>query len=350
MSEFRFLSENIKKSSIALNILLFVFTFVTTIIAGTMWTNKDFTDLNNWGYGLEYAILIITFLSAHEFGHYIAARKHSVDSTLPYYIPMPIPFFINFGTFGAVIKTRSPITTRRALFDIGISGPLAGFVVCVIFLVIGLATLPGKEFIYSIHPEYLAQGGRIPTTSLHFGDTILYYIMSNLLANPNGWLPPMNEIYHYPLLNVGWFGLFVTTLNLLPFGQLDGGHILYAMFGQLQSKIARISWWIILIIGFGSILQGIYLYIIQDYSISSNTGLYDLILPILNWFKETVPWYMNGWGGWLFWALITRFFIKLDHPPIWDDTPLSSNRKKLGWIAIVVLLLSFSYNGIYIIE
>ena len=351
MSEFTYINTKLRKKPIFLNIVLFCVTIVTTIVAGTMWANKDFTDLNNWHYGLEYSFLILLFLTAHEFGHYFAARKHNVDSTLPYYIPMPFPFFINFGTFGAVIKTRSPINSRKALFDIGIAGPLAGFVVCVTYLIIGLSTLPGKEFIYQIHPEYLTlYNGEIPTTSLHFGDTLMYYLMSQVFANPNGWLPPMNDIYHYPLLNVGWFGLFVTTLNLLPFGQLDGGHITYAMFGKNQGRIARIVWWVILIIGIGSLLHTLYLFILEDFPNSLDSWLFGAIFPVLEWIKNTIPFYMDGWGGWLFWALITRFYIKLDHPQLIDYTALTDNRKLLGWISIIILLLSFSYNGIYFVD
>lgn len=335
-----------------IHLLLFAATFITCMISGTQWANQDFTDLLNWHYGLTYSILILAFLSAHEFGHYFAARYHKVDTTLPYYIPMPLPFILNFGTFGAVIKTKSPIPSRKALFDIGVAGPLAGFVVCCLYLIVGLMTLPTIDFIYNIHPEYLIKyNGQIPAVSLFFGDTLLYSIFAKIFANPSGFLPPMNEIYHYPLLNVGWFGLFVTTLNMLPFGQLDGGHVLYSMFGsKIQYKVAKYSWWIIIAVGAGSFFQLLFELFQYDYPSDLYIFLQNSLLPVLIWIKQNMGWYMNSWGGWIFWALITKFFIKLKHPPVLDDEKIGNNRMIIGWFAIIVLLLSFSYNAIYIIE
>lgn len=340
-----------KKNNYFLHIALFAATFVTSMISGTQWVFKDFFEITNWQYGFTYAVLLMTFLSFHEFGHYFASRYHKVDATLPYYIPMPLPFIINFGTFGAVIKTRSPIPNRKALFDIGVSGPVAGFVVSFAILVYGLLTLPPIDYLYSIHPEYLLNyGGRIPTTDLHFGDTILYYVLSNVLANPNGFLPPMNEIYHYPFLCVGWFGLFVTTLNLLPLGQLDGGHICYAMFGKLQSKISKVFWWFMIIIGAGSFFEMLYELLKIENSNRLIISLQNLLLPLLSDLRDAIPWFFNCWGGWLFWAIITKFFIKLDHPPVPGDENIGSGRKALGWFAFAILILSFSFNGIYFVE
>jgi membrane-associated protease RseP (regulator of RpoE activity) len=342
---------NLKKYVIV-HILLFVVTFVTTSIAGVLWSGQDYTNLSNISVGFTYAVLILGFLSAHEFGHYFAARIHGIDATLPYYIPfLPILGLPNFGTLGAVIRTRTPIASRKALFDVGVSGPIAGFIVCLIFLYLGLANLPGKEFIYNIHPEYLKlYNGEIPTTSLFFGDTFLYSIFVKLFANPNGWLPPMNEIYHYPLLNVGWFGLFVTTLNMLPLGQLDGGHVTYAMFGNKQFVISKIFWWIIVIIGFGSLFNMAYIELQSDSPNSWYIYLQDFLMPILTWMKQNIPWYFKGWDGWLFWAVITRLFLKLNHPLVGSDEPLDTRRMIIGWIAIAIFILSFSYNGIYFVE
>ncbi len=340
-----------KKSPLILHIGLFAVTFVTCMIAGTQWAFKDFTDVLNWHFGFQYAVLIMTFLSAHEFGHYFASRYHKVDATLPYYIPFPIPSAINFGTFGAVIRTRTQIPSRKALFDIGAAGPLAGFVVAFGFLAYGLATLPPIDFIYNIHPEYIAlYGGNIPQTSLHFGDTILYWIMSNLLANPNGFLPPMNEIYHYPFLNVGWFGLFVTSLNMIPIGQLDGGHIIYAMFGKLHAKIARVAWGVLLFLGVLSLVAVAYDLLKIDSPNSIILSLQNMLLPGLTWIKVNLPFVYQSWFGWLVWAGITKFFIKLDHPPVIDNSDIGSVRQALGWFTLAILILSFSFNGIYFLE
>lgn len=333
-----------------LHVLLFAFTFLTCTIAGVQWAFKDFSDAMNWHYGLTYAVLILGFLSAHEFGHYFAARYHKVDATLPYYIPFPLPIFINFGTFGAVIKTRTPIRSRNALLDIGAAGPIAGFIVCVGYLIYGFATLPPIDFLYQIHPEYITKyGGAIPATSLHFGDTLLYHVLAMLFANPNGFLPPMNEVYHYPFLNVGWFGLFVTSLNLLPIGQLDGGHIVYAMFGGKHARIARRAWRVLLVFGLFSLFAVAYDLLQFEYPNSIYIFLQDSLLPLLSFIK-TKPFIYNMWTGWLVWAIITRFVIKLDHVPVPDTEPLSTGRKIVGWLCFAILILSFSYNGIYVIE
>jgi membrane-associated protease RseP (regulator of RpoE activity) len=321
------------------------------MIAGTGWAGKNFFDIANWHFGITYSILILTFLAAHEFGHYFTARHYGVAATLPYFIPMPLPIQPNFGTFGAVIKTRSPIPSRKALFDIGAAGPIAGFIVCVSYLIYGLSTLPPIDYIYQIHPEYLSQfGGKIPPVSLHFGDTLLYTIMSEIFANPDGFLPPMNEIYHYPFLCVGWFGLFVTALNMLPIGQLDGGHITFAMFGKKHITIAKTLWWFIFAIGIFGALGTLYQYFTQETGEQTFYLFKDLLYPGLSWLNDNFPWIYQSWAGWLFWAVVTRFFIKLKHPPIDDMEPLDPRRRMIGWLTLAILLLCFSFNGIYFIE
>lgn len=343
-----------KKYPYIKNILLFLVTFATCIVAGTLWSGNDYTEITNWSHGITYAVLIMTFISAHEFGHYFAARKHKVDTTLPFYIPfLPIPYILplTFGTFGAVIKTRSPIPSSKALFDIGAAGPIAGFIVCVIYLIYGLQTLPGIEFIYNIHPEYITKyGGNIPEISLFFGDTLIYWIFTELFTNPEGFLPPMNEIYHYPFLCVGWFGLFVTALNMLPLGQLDGGHVTYAMFGKMQRKISRVFWWFMVALGAGSLFGWIYGLLLPEPDNLLLEIVRGVTLPPLQLVKDYAPWYFSGWEGWLFWAFITKMFIKLDHPPIEIEEDIGPERKAVGWFALLILALCFSYNGIYFVE
>ncbi len=339
-------------SPLYVHILLFAVSFFTTALAGAMWANKDYTNLVNIQYGLTYATLILFFLAAHEFGHYFASKIHKVDASLPYFIPFPpLLYMPTFGTFGAVIKTRTPILSKRALFDIGAAGPIAGFIVCIVFLIIGFATLPPKEFIYTIHPEYrMLANGVIPSAGMHFGDTLLYSAFASIFANPNGWLPPTNEIYHYPLLNVGWFGLFVTTLNLLPIGQLDGGHICYALFGKHQEKIARYFFWILIILSVGSILGMLYDILQYDDPSSIYVFLQDLLLPVLSKMKVAIPWFFQSWNGWLLWALLGRFLFKFKHPEVYDEQPLNTTRKVIGWFCIAIFILSFSYNGLFVVE
>ncbi|TAK55333.1 MAG: site-2 protease family protein, partial [Bacteroidetes bacterium] len=234
---------------------------------------------------------------------------HSVNTTLPFYIPAP-PFLVNpFGTLGAVIRIREPLRERKALFDIGIAGPLAGLVATFLVLIAGFITLPDKAFLYTIHPEYL-KGIYPPEPGLAFGDS-LFFIFLKVSFSGSGFIPPMNEIYHYPFLCAGWFGLFITAMNLLPVGQLDGGHILYALLGTKQGIISRIFLVIIILLGVSS-------------------------------FLPFVPWvYEPSMTGWLLWAAILYFIIKIDHPPIPDETPLDTKRKILGWATLIFFIFIF---------
>ncbi|MCK9408616.1 MAG: site-2 protease family protein [Bacteriovoracaceae bacterium] len=291
---------------------LFIATFFTTTVAGVSWLNIDPFDLSNFVYGLPYSIGILFILSCHEFGHYFAARYHGVNATLPYYIPTPsLPGFLNFGTFGAVIKTLSPVPSKKVMFDIGVAGPIAGFIATVGLLMYGFTHLPGKEFILQIHPEYFTQESQ--GIGLRFGSSLLYDFFSIILTDgANDFVPPMTEMYHYPFLITGWFGLFVTAMNLIPVGQLDGGHLSYTMFGDRHRIVSRISFGIIFIIG----AMG--------------------FLPLLG--IETT----FGWSGWIFWTLILLFVVKLYHPPVEDETELDPTRRLIGWLTFGILAVSFS--------
>ncbi|MBE2281439.1 MAG: site-2 protease family protein [Ignavibacteriaceae bacterium] len=230
-----------------INLILVLITFVTTVIAGAQWVlGYGVLDVSQLYHGLPYAFSILFMLGTHEFGHYFASLAHKVKVTLPYFIPFPsIEGFLNFGTMGAVIKTKSPIQNKTALFDIGIAGPVAGFIASIGLVIYGFSTLPGKDYILGIHPDYDTLEYGAAGVSLIFGDNILFSVLRDMFANsPDGFIPPMNEIYHYPYLCVGWFGLFVTALNLIPVGQLDGGHIMYAMFG---SKVQKIVAWVFML-------------------------------------------------------------------------------------------------------
>lgn len=306
-----------EKNNYFLHITLFIVTFVTSVFAGAIWTAgyEDELSITFLLNGLQYAFAIMFFISCHEFGHYFAAMYHRVKATLPYYIPFPpIPFFLNFGTLGAVIRTKSPVTTKKAMFDIGIAGPIAGFIACIIILVYGFLNLPGEEFILAIHPDYFNPDYGNGEMALEFGDTILFSLLRYLLTDSTQFVPPMSEIYHYPFLCVGWFGLFVTAMNMIPVGQLDGGHISYTMFGsKIHTNVSAVSVITLFVLGIIGFLE---------VSLSLNLGI--------------------GWSGWLFWCLILYFVIKIKHPPIYDETPLDDRRRTLGYISFVIFLLSFS--------
>jgi membrane-associated protease RseP (regulator of RpoE activity) len=317
---------------------LFLVTLATTTVAGMLWQNK--TDLSDIAVGLPYAFTALFILTCHEFGHYFAARLHRVRTTLPFYIPLPpVPGMINFGTLGAVIRTREPIPGRVALFDIGIAGPIAGFIASIIILAVGFMTLPGEEFLLAIHPDYdFALGAAVSAEhglSLRFGSTLLYDFMQSVFARPGAYVPPMSEMYHYPLLITGWFGLLVTALNLLPAGQLDGGHVTYAMFGSAQRFVGRITFALLLFFGGMGFLP----------SLLDLVGLTEMAIGLV----DAIPGYEAlFWPGWLFWAILIAVFIKIEHPPVPMDEELTPRRRMLGWFSFVMLVLSLSPAPIYI--
>lgn len=310
----------IKAKQILLHSGLFLLTLLTTTIAGVVWLNIDPFDLRNLTYGLPYSLSLLFILTCHEFGHYIAARYHGVQATLPYYIPFPnfvIPYLYNpFGTMGAVIRTKSPIPSKKVLFDIGVAGPLAGFAATLIVLIYGFTHLPDTSFIITIHPNYFIEPQ--PAVGLKFGSTILYDFLSALLTDPTKeFVPPMSEMYHYPYLCTGWFGLFVTAMNLIPVGQLDGGHISYAMFGYRHKILANAAMIVLLILGFADVLQ-----------------------------YFGFPFYF-GWLGWLVWAMLLLFVVKIYHPEIPDDEELDQRRLLIGWIAFFILIVCFAPSALY---
>jgi membrane-associated protease RseP (regulator of RpoE activity) len=324
--------------------LLFALTFVSTMMAGTAWAMVDPTDISIWGHGLTFALLIMCFLTAHEFGHYIAARIHGVDATLPYFIPMP---FILFGTMGAVIRTRSPIPNRRVLFDIGVAGPLAGFVVCLVILAIGYALPMHPDSLYQYHPEYRFIS-EAPTSGMYFGDIPLFSLFRIWGSSLHGWVPPMNEVYHYPFLCVGWFGLFVTALNMAPFGSLDGGHVLYSLVGgPIQRAVSRTLWWVMFGTGLLSVIGILDSFLMEPSPEEWVRALQYGIGKPLHGFVQIFPWLFQGGESWLIWALLVRFLVRIDHPEIPDDQPLGTTRAVIGWLAIVILLWCLPLRVIY---
>ena len=303
-----------KSKTLVLHASLLVLTFITVTFAGVQWLNKDPFDLALFSLGLTYGWLIIFFLAAHEMGHYVAARIHGVDTTLPFFLPFP-PFLglMPFGTLGAVIRIRSELKDRRTLFDVGAAGPIAGFMVCVMILIWGMTHLPSIEYLYGVHPEYRAMS-RVPTDGLTFGKPLLYKLVEMLVAPSSAFLPPMNEVYHYPYLCVGWFGAFVTALNLLPIGQLDGGHIAYAMFGSSSHRLAQAVLIVLMALGTAG------------------------FLPLLG---IQFPY---GWAGWLMWSMVLALLLRskrFRHPPLEDVQELGSTREFIGWVCGIIFILSF---------
>jgi hypothetical protein len=226
--------------------------------------------------GLPFSLTLLTILLAHEFGHYLACVYYGVDASLPYFLPAPT----FTGTFGAFIRIRSPIYSKRILFDIGVAGPIAGFIFLLPALSVGLA-------MSKVTPGIGAAG------SLHFGTPAILWLLAKAI------FPGMalNDLYLHPVVRAGWVGVFATAMNLLPVGQLDGGHILYALFGERHKIISRV--------------------------------FLALMLP-LGYF----------WTGWIFWAVLLFVFARR-HPAIYDLTEVGSARRKLGWLALAIFTLSF---------
>jgi membrane-associated protease RseP (regulator of RpoE activity) len=317
------------KPKLWLHCSLFALTFFTTSIAGVAWRGFDPNELMNLHFGFEYAALLLFFLSSHEFGHYISARIHRVEATLPFYIPLPSTLFsVGFGTLGAVIRTRSRVPSRRAMFDIGVAGPIAGFIVCCMILAIGFLTLPGIEFLQSIHPGY-PHNQNAGGLELAFGKTLVYSLFEKVFAPAGAYIPPMTEMYHYPMLCVGWFGLFVTSLNLLPIGQLDGGHLMYGLFStKVHRRVGQVT--------------AVLLFAIALPELALNLAEYGAIhLP--HWLQSVA---VPGGSTWIVWALVTTFVIRFGHPTTLDESPLDTRRTVIGIITICIFILCFTPSPI----
>lgn len=308
-------------SEILVHGALLLATFCTATTAGVFWANRDPVEITNLPYGFTYAVLVILVLGAHEMGHLLAARLNGIGSTLPFFLPFPSFLgLFPFGTLGAVIRLRTPVNSKKSLLDIGAAGPIVGFVASTIVLVIGFQTLPAKEYLFSIHPEY-ANMESIPQSGLTFGNSIWYNVVQTASLPPNTFVPPMNEIYHYPFLCVGWLGLLVTSMNLIPIGQLDGGHIALASLGK-RSKLISVASIITLLVLGGLGLWGM------------STNKPDL-----------------GWPGWLLWAILLLIFTKglrENKAPFQDDQPLTPLRLLIAVICVFILVVTFSPSPIVI--
>ena len=248
-----------------IQIILFLLTIASTYLVG----------------GPLYSLSIISILLAHEMGHYFMSRKYGIPATLPYFLPFP---FSPFGTFGAIIRMKGVFINKKVLFDIGVAGPLAGFVISVPFIIFGIKL----STIQSVTGN---------TSYLQLGDPLIFRIVQLLLI---GDIPKGSDLVLHPFGYAGWVGLFVTALNLLPVGQLDGGHIIYAVFGE-KSK------WV-----FGATIAAL--------------GIFSIFYN----------------PGWLTLVIILLFF-GMRHPQPFDtETELDDKRKIIAFIILIIFLLSFT--------
>ncbi len=401
---------------------LFVATFITTTLSGAEWIHgwlflyvpeplgwSAFMD------GMQYSIPFLLILTVHEFGHYLTARYHKINVSLPFYFPLWLGFLGTFslGTMGAFIRIRQRISSVSQTFDIGIAGPLAGFVVALVVLFYGFTHLPPKEHIFKIHPEYQLFGDNYedivyskdtfflkndlaqiaPKQAKRFkNDTIFmnqpddfgFQLGSSILFDymKNNWVPEEHldrmpndhELMHYPILLAGFLALMFTALNLLPIGQLDGGHVVFGMFGGKIHNLISKGFYLIAIIysGLGvgflgfvnpflinqplpDLLIDLLLYIGIIYFLLQRVfekrptqlmfalGVYVVQMAILYVFPGT-----TGYSGWFLFVLIVGRLIRVQHPSAAVKEPLSTTRMALGWLAIIIFIISFSLKPLII--
>lgn len=246
-----------------------------------------FTNFVVLQYGLKFSISLLTILICHEMGHYIACRIYGVDATLPYFIPTP-PLIGPAGTFGAFIKIVSPMPSRRAVFDIGVAGPIAGFVALIPIALIGFFTF-----------QQSAPMTEIPPGTLIFSDPLLFKFLA--------WIFGINlqiPMFPNPFYFAAWIGLLVTALNLIPSGQLDGGHAIFAVFNK------KIHFW-----------SGRIAFVVV------------VTVSILGWFLYNSP------SGFLF-AVLLGVMMRVKHPEPRDTTPLDFKRKIIAVLTLLIFILS----------
>lgn len=263
-----------------LHIILFILTFLSMVFAGAIQKGVDIIgDPRSLLDGLPFAFSLMTILLSHELSHYFASRMHHTRATLPYFIPAPSII----GTFGAFIKMKSPIITRRALIDIGASGPIIGFFVSLIASIIGL----GHSHLVLVTNTSGALG---------LGDSLLFTSLSRLII---GQVPEAYDIVLHPVAFAGWIGFFVTSLNLIPIGQLDGGHIAFALLGERQRTVSKALVFLLVVLGIAL------------------------------------------WEGWLIWAVL-MLVLGLRHPPvIYWEAPLDGRRRFVSGLALVIFIITF---------
>jgi len=254
------------------------FAWLSPALFEAIWGNPSLLRI-----GLTFSATALLILLAHELGHYIACRRYGLPSTLPYFLPVPM----GFGTFGAFIRIYAPIRSKRELFDVGVAGPIAGFIALIPFLLYGVAHSHPVSL-----PDLPQQGGMVLFAP---GRSLAIELVARFFHGPLG---PDTYLDLHPMALGAWLGLFATALNLLPLGQLDGGHILYSAVGRWQRRLALPLWIALVALGF-------------------------------------------RWPGWWLWSVIV-LVLGLFHPPVRDEhTPLDAKRRAIALLALLIFILSF---------
>ena len=283
---------------LAIHLALFLATVASTFYVGIDYAGGSLRRA--W----LYAIPLMAILLTHELGHYFLARRHDVDASLPYFIPFPL----GLGTFGAVISMRGRIATRNALLDIGASGPIAGLVIALPVLIIGLHYSPVLPI-----PEHGADEGQ----------SLLYLALKRIVVGP---IPSGHDVFLHPTAFAGWTGLFLTMFNLIPVGQFDGGHVAYSLFGARQDRFSRFVHR-----GMLFVFLAVAIYATSRAYIAHARGkdLFVATFTGLNWLV---------WWGLI--AAIGRATGASEHPPT-EDSELSSGRRAVAWAMLITFVLLF---------
>lgn len=375
--------------TLIIQIVLFVLTLVTTTLTGAEWIygrpfffGENLLGWNEFFEGLKYSIPFLGVLTIHEFGHYFTAKKHKTDVTLPYYIPFWIGGLTStFGTMGAFIRIKERINSRVKYFDIGISGPLAGFVAALFVLWYGFTHLPPLDYVFELFPVFKQYGndyGKFLETSpeyisLKLGDSLLFNFFEQFVAT--GELPHPYLYTNYPIIFAGYLSLFFTALNLFPVGQLDGGHILYGLIGDRAFNIVSPILFVIFVFYAGLGFFNAHEFMTKDtslfYELIGKFALFvafnflcfsritenfitNLLIAlsvvaiqlIITYFYPTI----EGYSGFLAFGLMIGRFLGVYHPTTDDREPLTLERKILGWLALIIFILCFSPKPFVIIQ
>ena len=351
--------------------LLFLLTLGAATLAGGEWvygksilvSGEAFLTWEFFLKSLAFSIPFIGILLIHELGHLFTALYHKVRCSLPYFIPAWLGFLgaPSIGTFGAIIQMKGFVDSRKKYFDIGVAGPIAGFLIAFGVLCYGFTTLPPSEYIYTVHPEYADpnfKGYGDEVVEFELGGNLLFWAMEQVLADPQR-MPAMSEVIHYPFLFAGSLALFFTALNLLPIGQLDGGHVIFGLFPRHHKGISIVIFTLFLAYaGLGVISPGMpleeliiriplyvgFLYICyskSDLPMETKVTL-ALSLAAIQYALVFVKPEWEGYQGWLFFAFLLGRVMGIRHPDVPGEEELDGKRKIIGWFAILIFILCFS--------
>lgn len=373
---------NRRQRTYLIQAFLFILTLLTTTLAGAEWTwgssfLEPFREMG-WAQfwsGLRFSVPFLGVLTVHEFGHYFIARRNKVKVTLPYYIPIWLGTLTSIGTMGAFIRIKSQIKTARQYFDIGIAGPLAGFVAALGLLWFGFTHLPSLDYLFEIHPEYKQFGSDYAAFvyqtkragNVALGDNLVFWFFRTYVATDPALIPSAYEIIHYPYLFAGYLALFFTALNLIPIGQLDGGHILYALIGTKRHRFLSPMLFTLFVI-----YAGLGVYKMEDFALANDMDYFEeigyailymgflflmfrrmaqtpinaLIIALCVFLAQMLlPELiqgLTGYSGFLPFLFFLGRFLGVYHPPAQLEEPLDWKRKLLGWLALIVFIVCFS--------